>query len=101
LLHLSVEFDEIEIACWLIFKGADVNVRAAIDADGLGGPTPLFGWVVNDSYLCGRQRDAALVRLLLDHGADPNAGASVGKQLRFVPDETMDEYREVTPISWG
>jgi hypothetical protein len=101
LLHICVEFDEIEIARWLIAQGADVNARATIDADGFGGQTPLFHCVVNDSNLCGRQKDGAFVRLLLDHGADPNARASLRKQLRFVPDETMHEYRDVTPLSWG
>jgi len=101
LLHICVEFDEIEIARWLIAQGADVNARAEIDADGFGGHTPLFGCVVNNSILCGRQRDAAFARLLLDHGADPNARASLRKQLHFVPDETMHEYRDVTPLAWG
>lgn len=101
LLHVCVEFDEIEIARWLIEHGADVNARTETDADGFGGHTPLFGCVVNDSYLCGRQRDAEFARLLLDHGADPNARASIRKQLHFVPDESMHEYRDVTPLAWG
>lgn len=101
LLHLCVDFDEIEIAHWLIEQGADVNARAEIDADGFGGHTPLFGCVVSQAYLCGRQRDAAFARLLLDHGADPNVRASLRKRLRFVPDESMHEYRDVTPLAWG
>jgi len=101
LLHICVEFDEIEIARWLIEQRADVNARAEIDAEGFGGHTPLFGCVVNNSYLCGRQRDAAFVRLLLDHGADPNARASIRKQLHFVPDESLHEYCDVTPLAWG
>ena len=101
LLHLCVEFDEIEIAEWLIRHGADVNAKAEIDRDGFGGHTPLFGCVVSQSYICGRQRDAAFARLLLDHGADPNAKASLRKQLRFVPDETVHDYHDVTPLSWG
>ena len=52
-------------------------------------------------YLCGRQRDAAFARLLLEHGADPNARASIRKQLHFVPDESMHEYHDVTPLGWG
>ena len=40
-------------------------------------------------------------RLLLDHGADPNARASLRKQLRGVDDESLHEYRDVTPLSWG
>jgi ankyrin repeat protein len=101
LLHICVDFDEIEIARWLIQQGADVNARARVDADGFGGHTPLFGCIVSQSYLCGRQRDAEFARLLLDHGADPNASASLRKQLRFVPDESMHEYRDVTPLAWG
>ncbi|HKS72688.1 MAG TPA: ankyrin repeat domain-containing protein [Terriglobales bacterium] len=101
LLHICVEFDEIEIARWLIKYGADVNARAEIDREGFGGHTPLFGCVVNNSYLCGRQRDGAFTRLLLDHGADPNARASIRKQIHFIPDETMHEYRDITPVGWG
>jgi len=40
-------------------------------------------------------------RLLLDHGAQVNIRASLRKRLRFVSDETMREYRDVTPLSWG
>jgi len=101
LLHICVDFDEIEIARWLLDHGTDANARAEVDADGFGGHTPLFGCVVSQSYLCGRQRDVALTRLLLDHGADPNARASLRKQLRFVPDDSMHEYREVSPLAWG
>ena len=101
LLHMCVDFDEIEIGRWLIERGADVNARARVDAEGFGGHTPLFHCVVSQAYMCGRQRDAEFARLLLNHGADPNARASLRKQLRFVPDETMHEYRDVTPLSWG
>jgi hypothetical protein len=38
LLHLCVDFDEIELARWLIDRGADVNTPAAIDADGFRRP---------------------------------------------------------------
>jgi ankyrin repeat protein len=101
LLHICVDFDELEIGRWLIEHGANVNTKAEVDADGFGGHTPLFGCVVSQAYLCGRQRDAAFARLLLDHGADPNARASLRKQLRFVADQSMHEYRDVTPLSWG
>jgi ankyrin repeat protein len=101
LLHICVDFDEIEIARWLIENGADVNSKGETDADGFGGHTPLFGCVVSQAHMCRRQGDAAFARLLLDHGADPNARASLRKRLRFVPDESMHEYRDVTPLSWG
>jgi ankyrin repeat protein len=101
LLHICIEFDEIEIARWLIERGADVNAKAEVDADGFGGQSPLFHCVVNDSYLCGRQRDGEFVRMLLDHGAAVNARASLRKELRFLPDPSLHEYRDVTPLSWG
>jgi Ankyrin repeat len=101
LLHMCVDFDEIEIARWLIEHGADVNAKAEVDAEGFGGHTALFGCVVSQSFLCRRQQDAEFARLLLDHGAEANARASLRKRLRFTPDESMHEYRDVTPISWG
>jgi hypothetical protein len=39
-------------------------------------------------------------RLLLDHGAD-RTRVSLRKRLRFVGDELMHEYRDVTPVLWG
>jgi ankyrin repeat protein len=101
LLHICVDFDEIDIARWLIDHGADVNAKAEIDADGFGGHTPLFGCVVSQAYLCRLRQDAEFARLLLDHGANPNTRASLRKRLRFVADESMHEYRDVTPLSWG
>jgi ankyrin repeat protein len=103
MLHLCVDYDEIEIARWLLLndRGMDTNAKAEIDSDGFGGHTPLFGCVVSQPYRCGLQKDAAFTRLLLDHGADPNARASLRKRLRFVADESMHEYRDVTPLSWG
>jgi ankyrin repeat protein len=101
LLHLCVDFDEIEIARWLLERGADVNARAAVDADGFGGHGALFGCVVSQPYCAGLRRDDAFARLLLDAGADPNARASLRKRLRFVADETLHEYRDVTPLEWG
>jgi ankyrin repeat protein len=101
LLHISIDYDEIEIMHWLIEHGADVNAKAAVDSDGFGGHTPLFGCVVSQAYRCPIRTDDLVARLLLDHGADPNARASLRKRLRFVKDESMHEYRDVTPLSWG
>jgi hypothetical protein len=99
LLHLCVDADEMEIARWLLARGAPVDGRADMDTDGCGGHTALFGSVVAQST---RMRDSDdFARLLLDHGADPNARASLRKRLRFIGDELMHEYRDVTPLSWG
>lgn len=101
LMHLAIDYDEMEILHWLLDSGADSNVRAAIDADGFGGHTPLFGCVVSQPHRNGRQQDASAAKLLLDNGADPTARASLRKRLRFVNDESLHEYRDVTPLTWG
>lgn len=90
-----------EIAEWLLSRGADVNARAVLNADGFGGHTAMFGCVVSQPHRCGRQKDASATRLLLKHGADPNIRASLEKRLRFVADETTHEYHNVTPLEFG
>jgi hypothetical protein len=47
LLHIAAYFDELEIAEWLLERGMDPDVRAAIDADGFGGYTALYSTVVS------------------------------------------------------
>jgi len=79
----------------------NVDVKAAVDADGFGGHTALFGCVVSQPYRANCRKDDEFARLLLDHGANPNVRASLRKQLRFVTDESIHEYRDVTPLGWG
>ena len=47
LLHMCIDYGEMEIAQWLLHRGIDVNVCAATDADGFGGHTPIFSAVVS------------------------------------------------------
>ena len=99
LLHLAVEYDEFEIAAWLLQKGANANARATVDAEGFGGHTPLFHAVVSLGV-----HDDAKARLLLQHGADPNARATIRKQLRDMGDpekEKMFEFHNVTAIGYA
>lgn len=108
LLHMCCDYDELEIARWLIARGADVNARAAVDADGFGGHTPLFSTVVaQPNFWMNYRKDgpkvAPFTELLLQHGADPNARASLRKKLHpgYDPNDTLREYRDVTPLGWG
>ena len=84
----------------------DVNTRAATDGDGFGGHTALFSTVVSQPNFWmnfgHRAQVAPFTELLLEHGADPNARASLRKQLLpgYGP-EALHEYRDVTPLSWG
>jgi hypothetical protein len=106
LLHMCVDYDELEIATWLLDRGMDPDARAAVDRDGFGGHTPLFATVVSQPAFWinyqGRPPSAPFTALLLARGADPNARASLRKQLHpgYGPD-TLHEYHGVTPRSWG
>ena len=110
LLHLCADYDEIEIARWLLERGMDPNTRAAVDADGFGGHTALFCTVVSQpNYWMNRFKEsqqAPFTQLLLDHGADPTIRASLRKKLhpgyggRYDVENTY-EYRNVTAVEWG
>lgn len=106
LLHMAVDYDELEIARWLLARGMDVDARAAVDRDGFGGHTALFATVVSQpNFWMNHQRRpeiAPFAELLLEHGADPNARASLRKELHpGYGAEGMHEYRDVTPLGWG
>ena len=110
LLHLCAEYNEIEIARWLLERGMDPNAKSAVDEDGFGGYTALFATVVSQpNYWMNRTNQpqvAPLTQLLLDRGADPNVRASLRKKLhpgyapRYDVEKTY-EYRNVTPLGWG
>jgi hypothetical protein len=111
LLHLCADYNEIEIARWLLEQGMDPNVRAAVDTDGFGGHTALFGTVVSQpnfwmNYGNRGPFEAPFTQLLLDHGADPHIRASLRKKLHegYGPKydvENTYEYRNVTALEWG
>ncbi len=107
LLHMAIDYDEMEIVKWLLAKGMPVDTRAEIDRDGFGGHTALFSTVVAQPNARMNQRKgpyvAPMTQLLLDHGADPNARASLRKQMHpgYDTDNKLHEYRNVTPLGWG
>jgi hypothetical protein len=107
LLHMCVEFDEMEIAKWLIAKGADVNAKSGVGRSGFGGYSPLFNTVVSQpnhwmNYGNHGPFVAPFTELLLERGADPNVRASIWKSLHEGHgDPKRHDYRNVTPLSWG
>lgn len=106
LLHMCADYDEFEIAQWLLERGMNVDAPAAINAEGFGGHTPLFSAVVSQVNFWPnyqkRPDDARFVSLFLNHGANPNARASLRKQLHpgYGPD-FPHEYHNITPLAWG
>jgi len=78
-LHLAIEYDDIDVARWLIERGADVHAKAERDADDFSGHTPLIHTAVTLAA-----PDDLKARLLLERGAIPNARASIRKQLRHI-----------------
>ena len=110
LLHLCADYDEFEIARWLLERGMDPDAKAAVDMDGFGGHTALFGTVVSQpNFWMNYTRQpqvAPFTQLLLEHGANPNVRASLRKKLhpgygpRYDVEKTY-EYRNITPLGWG
>jgi beta-lactamase regulating signal transducer with metallopeptidase domain len=100
LLHLALEFDDIDVARWLIERGADVNARAASDAEGFEGHTPLFHTVVNLAAGMGL-KDGSRAGLLLDHGADPNARATFPQEAKTHGTVPTDALHGVTPVGYA
>lgn len=106
MLHMCIDYDEMDIGRWLLDQGADVNARADVDGDGFGGHTPLFNTVVSQPAFWmnhhGGPFEAPFTELLLARGADPNVRASLRKRIHpgYFADP-LREYRDVTPLSWG
>jgi ankyrin repeat protein len=112
LLHVCVEFDELEIAQWLIERGMNPDQPAAVDAQGFGGHAALFTAVVCyanfwRNFTGGwahtrKPNDSPFARLLLDRGANPNARASLRERI-YTDGQLIEtrEHRDMTPIGWG
>lgn len=107
LLHMCVDYGELEIARWLLDRGMDVNARAAVGRAGFGGYTALFNTVVSQpnfwmNYGKRGPFEAPFTELLLERGADSNVRASIWKRLHpGHGDPARHAYRDVTALSWG
>lgn len=93
-LHVAAEYGHVAAAEVLLARGADVNARAGVDADGLNGHTPLFHTVNSNA-----NRSAPVMELLLTHGARTDvhlAGITWGAGF-----EWATTCFDVTPISYA
>lgn len=64
-LHVCAEYNSLACARELLARGADVDDRADVDSEGLGGQTPLFHTVNSNRHHC-----RPVLQLLLEAGAD-------------------------------
>lgn len=95
LLHMAVEFCDVEMAGWLLEQGADVNAPARTDHEGYGGWTPLFHAMAS---LHVPRNFMDMADLLLEHGADPSLHASLRKP---TPEGGEYTWRDVTAAEYA
>ncbi|MFC5862959.1 ankyrin repeat domain-containing protein [Acidicapsa dinghuensis] len=84
LLHVAAEYGNVEAARLLLDRGADVNVRADVDENGVGGQTPLFHAVTQFW-----NHGLPVARLLVERGADVNLRVKVPGHYE-APGEVME-----------
>ncbi len=93
-LHICAEFNSLRCAAVLLDAGADVNARAEIDNNGLGGQTPVFHAVNSIFNYC-----RPVMELLVERGAGLDIRA---KSLLW--GESFDWETvifDITPISYA
>ncbi|PTY05353.1 hypothetical protein DB346_01950 [Verrucomicrobia bacterium LW23] len=88
LLHLCADWNHVEAARALIAAGADINSPAPVNAEGIGGHTPIFH-AVNSIFAWA----FPMLEFLLEQGADLTVRCSV------IHIEKI--YRNVTPLSYA
>lgn len=96
LLHLSIEYDEFDIASWLLERGADVNGRADCYTVGSAGHTPLFHAVL----ACASPSDKR-TQFLLDYGADPAIRATIRHPDNGWKDRAGNVFENVTALDYA
>jgi ankyrin repeat protein len=91
LLHVAAEFGYLDIARLLIDRGADVNVRAAVNDAGIGGQTPIFHAVAQFDDI-----GLPMTRFLAERGADLSVRVRLPGHY-----ERPEEFVERTPLGYA
>jgi ankyrin repeat protein len=94
--HVAAEYGFFDAARLLLDRGAEVNARADIDANGVGGQTPIFHALTHFNAV-----NPEVAQLLIDRGADLTVRARVPGHYER-PDEVLDvsgaEYSAIFPL---
>jgi ankyrin repeat protein len=96
LLHVAAEYGFFDATHLLLDRGADVNARADIDADGVGGQTPIFHALTHFKGV-----NPEVGQLLIQHGADLTIRARVPGHYEHkgeILDVTAAEYAALFPL---
>ena len=95
LLHVAAEYGNLAAAKLLLDRGADVDARANIDENGVGGQTPIFHAATQNG-----DWGLPVVELLLERGADLSVRVKLPGHYER-PDEVVDctpsEYAMLFP----
>lgn len=91
LLHVAAEYGILDAVTMLLDRGANVNARAAVDSDGVGGQTAIF-------HAATQFDDAGLsvAQLLIERGADLSIRVKLPGHY-----ERPDEVVECTPLEYA
>ncbi len=98
LLHIAVEFIEKECVDVLLSEGADINTKANIGENGVGGQTPLYHVIGGNQGRC-----YPLFEHLIAKGPDLTVIAYIQGDVivHHEQDHTYDEVLELTPLGYA
>ena len=91
LLHVAAEFGNLDAVRLLLDRGADVNGKAVVDKDGIGGQTAIFHAATQ-----GGDSGLSIVKLLVDRGADLTMRAKLPGHY-----EKPGEIVDCTPLGYA
>jgi ankyrin repeat protein len=91
MLHVAAEYRNVDAARLLLDRGADVNACADVDAQGVGGHTPIFHAATQISNF-----GLPMMELLISRGADLNVRTRLPGHY-----ERPDEVVECTPVEYA
>ncbi len=91
MLHVAAEYGRVEAAKLLLDRGADVNARATILRQGIGGQTPIFHAVTQYG-----DWGLPVARLLVERGAELSLRAKLPGHY-----ERTGEIVECTPLGYA
>jgi hypothetical protein len=92
LLHVTAEYGFLDALRLRLDRGADVNARANIDANGVGGQTAIFHALAHFNGT-----NPEITQLLIDRGADLTIRARVPAQGGALLDVSAAEYAATLP----